>query len=70
LDEIMPVLASPGFDVPSFVVFRQQAFAGDRHVENQAVEVAVEDQIAAAAEDEALGASSATANWAGVVIFW
>ena len=54
LHKIMPILASPGFDVPRFVVFHEQALAGNRHVENQAVEIAVEDQIAAAAEDKAL----------------
>ena len=53
LHEVMPVLAGAGLDVPGVGVFAEQAPAGDGHVQHQAVEIAGQHQIAAAAEDEA-----------------
>lgn len=53
LHEVMPVFPGPGFDVPGVGILVEQALAGDGHVEDQAIEIAVEHQIAAAAENEA-----------------
>ena len=51
--EVVPVLAGAGFDIPGIGILAQQAFAGNRHVQNQAVDIAGQDQVAAAAENEA-----------------
>jgi hypothetical protein len=49
----MPVLAGAGTDVPGVVVLADQFATANRHVQQQAVEIAGEYQIAAGAEDEA-----------------
>ena len=52
LHEIMPVLARAGFDVEGRAIFLEQLLAGDRDVQNKAVKIACQHQIAAATKDE------------------
>ena len=52
-DEFVPVLAGAGANVPGVFILSDQLAATDRHVQHQAVVVAGEQQITAAAENEA-----------------
>ncbi len=54
-NEFVPVLAGAGLDIPGIAVFPEQSLAGNRHVQDQAGEIAGQHQVAAAAEDEAGG---------------
>ena len=54
LHEIVPALARARGDVYGLGVFARSRLAGDRHVQDEAVDVAGQHQIAAAAQHEAL----------------
>jgi hypothetical protein len=55
LHEVVPVLAGAGAHVPGVGVLADQRAAGNGHVQHQAVEVAGEHQVAAAAETKRRG---------------
>ena len=59
LHEVVPVFAGPGGDIPGRFVLADQGAAGNRHVQDQTVNLGREHDIAAAAQNEARGVAQA-----------